>query len=87
MDWNLLLAYGFGLLLIYIVARILFLPLKILWVVLANGAVGGLTLWAVNLAGAYFGFHLGLNPVTALVAGMLGLPGFALLVALKYFVI
>lgn len=87
MDLNLLLAYGFGLLLIYIVARILFLPLKIVWVVLANGVVGGLTLWAANLAGAYFGFHLGLNPVTALAAGVLGLPGFALLVALKYFVI
>ena len=85
MDLNLLLAYGFGLLLVYIVARILFLPFKILWVAIWNGVVGGLTLWAANLAGAYFGFHLGLNPLTALIVGFLGLPGFALLVALKYF--
>jgi inhibitor of the pro-sigma K processing machinery len=82
-DSNLLLAYGFGLLLLYLIARVLFLPLKVLWLLVGNGLAGGLTLWAANLAGAYFGFHLGFNPVSALVVGFFGLPGLALLVALR----
>jgi inhibitor of the pro-sigma K processing machinery len=38
---------------------------------------------AVNWIGGYFHYHLPLNPVTALVAGFLGLPGVAALITMQ----
>lgn len=50
--------------------------------VVRNAAVGCCLLWA---AGAIFGanFAVGLNPVTAGVCGILGVPGAAMLMAIK----
>ncbi|MEW5933162.1 MAG: pro-sigmaK processing inhibitor BofA family protein [Bacillota bacterium] len=46
--------------------------------------LGGLALWAVNLAGALFGLHLPLNPATALAVGYLGIPGLLMVAALGF---
>jgi inhibitor of the pro-sigma K processing machinery len=85
-DLTTIAAYGFGLLIIYLLARMLIVPLRILTFLLVNGAIGGLALWAINLLGAYFGLHLALNPVTALVTGLLGAPGVLLIFALSEFI-
>ena len=37
----------------------------------------------INLIGASFGFHIGLNIGTSILVGILGIPGAALLVILK----
>lgn len=84
MDYNALVAYAVGLILLYLMARLLFLPIRLLLVLLYNGLVGGVLLWMVNLVGGYIGLHVGLNPVTALLAGFLGLPGVAALAAIRY---
>lgn len=84
MEINNLIAYGIGLLLVYLIVRMLVVPLRYLWIVLYNGILGGLILWGLNFVGAYFGFHLALNPLTALLVGFLGVPGLALLIAFKY---
>ncbi|MCL6594563.1 MAG: pro-sigmaK processing inhibitor BofA family protein, partial [Alicyclobacillus sp.] len=44
--------------------------------------LGCLFIYAVNWVGQQFHFHLPLNPVTALTAGFLGIPGLVALVAL-----
>ena len=41
-------------------------------------------LWALNWAGGWLGLHLGVNLLNALVLGLLGAPGFGLLVALDW---
>jgi len=38
----------------------------------------------LNFVGGYFGLHIALNPVTALVVGFLGVPGVVLLLVLRY---
>lgn len=83
-DWRTLLAYGVGLLLIYLVAKLLIVPARLVLPVIVNGVVGILLLLAFNLVGGYFGLRLAINPVTMLVAGFLGLPGVALLFALQH---
>lgn len=85
-DWKSWLAYGVGVLLFFGCARLLLAPLKFAVRLIASAAVGAALLALFNLAGGYFGAALPLNPVTAVVSGLLGLPGVALLVALKYFV-
>lgn len=58
--------------------------LKHVWKVLARSLVAFFGIWAANLVGGYFGFHLGLNLVTVLVIGIFGVPGIGLLLAVKY---
>lgn len=47
-----------------------------------RGLAGGLALWVLNLAGGPLGFHVGLNPATAMAVGFLGVPGLFALTAL-----
>ncbi|CDH92336.1 Inhibitor of pro-sigmaK processing BofA [Clostridium botulinum B str. Eklund 17B (NRP)] len=56
-------------------------PLKIL----INGVLGVVILYVVNLVGANFNFGLAINPITALIAGFLGIPGVILLAILQVF--
>lgn len=85
MDVTTIAAYAFGLLIIYLLARMLVVPFRILAFLFVNGAIGGIALWVLNLVGAYFRLHLALNPATALVAGLLGAPGVLLIFALSKF--
>lgn len=84
LDLNVILAYAFGLLLLYIVGWLLVMPLKFILRLLYNGIIGGLMLWALNLMGSLFGLRVAINPVTALIAGFLGIPGVLLIVVLNY---
>jgi inhibitor of the pro-sigma K processing machinery len=77
------LSYAFGLLLLYLIARLFFVPLRILMRLLYNGIIGGLLLWLVNLVGSFFGVTIPINPLTALAAGFLGVPGVVLLLLLR----
>lgn len=86
MQWTTLLAYAFGLLLIYAVTRMLYTPLRWALTLLINGLLGGAALWVLNWIGGLFGFSLPLNPATALIVGVLGIPGLVLVLLLKYWV-
>jgi inhibitor of the pro-sigma K processing machinery len=83
-DWPVILAYGIGILMLYLLAKLLFVPLKILWRLVYNALIGGVMLWVLNLVGGYFGLHVPINAITALIAGFLGIPGVILLIILQY---
>ena len=59
-------------------------PLRLALKLLVNTALGFLALWAVNAASAVTGIALGLNLWNALVVGVLGLPGFVLLLLVQW---
>jgi len=84
MDYAAILAYAFGLLLLYVVGRALIMPLKIVVKLVYNALIGGVVLLLLNIVGAYFGLHIALNPITALVVGFLGVPGVIMLLVLQY---
>lgn len=83
-DTNTLLAYLFGIILLYILVKVLFIPLKYLGKLMINAVVGGAALWALNVFGGVVGIQIGINIVTALVVGLLGIPGVLLLLVLQY---
>jgi inhibitor of the pro-sigma K processing machinery len=85
-DYNVIFAYIFGIIIVYVVARLLFVPIKIVLRLIYNALIGGAAIWIINFIGNYLGFHIGLNPVTALVVGVLGIPGAALLFLIQYFI-
>jgi inhibitor of the pro-sigma K processing machinery len=83
-NFGIVLAYALGLLLLYLVGWLLLVPVKLIIRLIYNGIVGGIMLWLLNLIGGLFGFGIAINPVTALVAGFLGIPGVVLLIVLQY---
>lgn len=82
-DYDRLIAYGLALVALYVLVRAFAAPLRALAALAGRMALGGLAVWLLGFALSPFGVHLGLNPVTALVVGTLGVPGALLLVALK----
>lgn len=71
MSLDLIIAGIVGILLLYMLLKILKLPIKIL----INGIVGMVTLNIINYFGAYIGTTLVVNIWTSLISGFLGLPG------------
>ena len=86
LEFNVIIAYAFGIILIYLIGRMLTMPIRIVFKLIYNGLVGGIMLWMVNFIGAYFSFTIGINPITALIAGFLGIPGVILLILFKLFI-
>ena len=84
-DLNVIFAYLFGIVLILFIGKIFLMPLKLVFKLIYNGIIGGIMLYIINLIGSHFGFALALNPITALVAGFLGIPGVVLLILVKFF--
>ncbi|MCF6097588.1 pro-sigmaK processing inhibitor BofA family protein [Thermovorax subterraneus] len=78
-----ILAYAFGLLMLYAIGRMLLGPIRLVLKLVYNAVVGGLVLVLLNFIGSYVGLHIALNPINALIVGFLGIPGVLLLIALK----
>ncbi len=51
--------------------------------IVINSILGGLLIFIINIIGANFNFHIGLNIFTAIFVGILGVPGAILLIILK----
>ena len=47
--------------------------------------LGGIIIYIINLIGVAFNFHIGLNIITAIFVGILGIPGAIILIILKFF--
>lgn len=77
------LAYAFGLFLLYIIGMLLVIPIKIIFKLIINGILGALLLFLVNIIGGFANFAIPINPVNAIVTGFLGIPGVILLFILQ----
>lgn len=74
-----------GIILLFIMVKLLAWPLKILFKLVINAVLGAILLLIVNFIGGYFGLSIGINPWTALIAGFFGIPGVIFLVIFKVF--
>ena len=70
-----------GVLLLFIIVKVLSMPFKLVW----NGLLGALTLWLVNLAGGFVGFSLKITVIKALIAGFFGIPGAVAVILFEIF--
>lgn len=78
-----LVVYGVvGIIILYIILKLFKLPLKLL----INGIFGVVLLYIVNFLGASFGINIGINILTALIAGTLGISGVIALVIFQLFI-
>lgn len=82
MDIKLLLIYVACIIGIMIIGRIFIVPIKIIAKLIINSILGAILLYLINLIGAIWGVHIGINFVTAIIVGILGIPGAILLTIL-----
>lgn len=71
---------------ILIIGKIFAFPIKKILKLVLNTIIGGVIIYIINLVGANFGFHIGLNVITSLVVGILGIPGAILLIILQFII-
>ena len=64
--------------------RVFSAPLRVALRLLANTLLGFLALWVVQLTAGLTGIALGMNLWNALVVGILGVPGFVLLLLIQW---
>ena len=77
---------------VYIIACIVFIvlcivlakPLKLLFKVIVNSALGCAAIVMFNFVGGLFGAYIGVNAFTALTVGLFGIPGFLSLLILQF---
>lgn len=72
-------SYIIGLLLLFILGKIFAFPVRKIFQLIGNGIMGGLTLLLFNFIGGIFGLGVTINPLNALIVGLLGVPGVVLL--------
>ena len=86
MDTNMLLIYVACIIGIFIFGKIFIVPIKIIAKLIINSILGVIILYLINLIGGIWGLHIGINVVTTLVVGILGIPGAILLTILTIFI-
>mgnify|MGYP000993580230 CR=1 FL=1 len=82
-DVGIILAYSAGIMLIFMVSWIFIKPLKLLGRLILNSLLGALFLIVLNYFSRFTGVYIGVNEVTALLLGVLGVPGFIALLIVK----
>lgn len=86
MDVKMLLVYVACIIGILIVGKIFIIPIKIITKLIINSFLGAVLLYVINIVGTVCGLHIGINVITALVVGILGIPGAVLLTVLAIFI-
>lgn len=58
---------------IFIFGRIFIVPIKKILKVVINSILGGISIFLINMIGANFGFHIGLNFFTSILIRIIGI--------------
>ena len=86
MDSNSIIVYVACVIFLFLIGKFFIIPLKSIGKIIGNSVLGGILIFIVNSIGSLFDFHIGLNIGTAIVTGILGVPGVILLIILKLFI-
>lgn len=86
MDFSNILIFLGCIIVLWIIGKIFFIPLKVIFKIILNSVLGGILIFIINMIGGIWGFHIGLNIGTSLLVGVLGIPGAILLIVLKLFI-
>lgn len=82
-DMGSIFAYVLGLFLIYMCCWLFLKPLKWLFRLMISCLIGSGCLALLNILGGVLNFHIALNPLTALISGVLGVPGVIMTLVLQ----
>ncbi len=69
---------------VFLLAKVISIPAKIIKQVIINIILGTLMLYLVNYIGSYFNYSIGFSNQNAIIIGLLGVPGVIAIVVMKY---
>ena len=84
-EFNNIIAYIACIFFLFIFGKIFIVPIKTILKLIFNSLLGGVIIYIINLIGVAFNFHIGLNIITSIFVGILGIPGAIILIILKFF--
>lgn len=84
MELSLILPFIIGIAILFIILKILSLPMKLIIKLVINGLIGGIVIFLINLIGVGVGFTINLTWITALIVGILGVPGVIIVAILQF---
>ena len=73
---EIIVSFMVGIIVLFVLMKLLALPLKLLWKLVTNSIIGAFMLWVVNL----FGLGIQITFFKALIAGIFGIPGVVVIV-------
>lgn len=83
LDINNILVFIACICFLFIFGRILIIPIKTILKFALNSILGAIIIYIINWVGSLFGFHIGVNIITSILIGILGVPGAILLILVK----
>lgn len=83
LETNNIIAFIACLFFLFIIGKIFIVPLKTVFKLIFNSIIGGIIIFMINLIGGFFNFHIGLNIVTSIFVGILGIPGAIVVILIK----
>ncbi len=86
LDFNVIITFIVCIVFLVILGKIFVLPFRSILRLIGNSIMGGLIIYIINLIGGLWGFHIGLNLITSIFVGILGIPGAVLLIILKFII-
>ena len=78
---EMIVAFAIGIIILCLIAKIIALPMKLLWKFITNSLIGAVMLWVVNL----FGAGVPIDIMRALIAGIFGIPGVLAILLYQHF--
>ena len=78
------LGFFIAILVLFIILKILALPLKIIIKLMLNAFIGGVVLFLLNIVGARFGLIIDINWISTLLVGFFGVPGVILVLIFQF---
>ena len=87
MDVKMWMIYISCIIAIFLFGKIFIVPIKAILKLIINSILGILLIYIVNLVGGIWNFHIGINVFTAIIVGILGIPGIILLTILRIFIV
>lgn len=85
MDFNSIIAYIACIFFLFIFGRIFIVPIKTILKLIINSVLGGVIIFIINFIGSFLNFHIGINFITSIFVGLLGIPGAIVIVVIKFF--
>jgi len=83
LDLNLVLAVVFGIFVLYFLGKVLVNPARILLRAVISTITGAIILFLFNFFAGFINLSVGINAVTALIVGFLGIPGLMMILLLQ----
>ncbi len=84
-TFSAVIGYMLGLMIIFVLAKICAKPIKFIVKIILNSALGGVLLLCINTLGKAAGIYIGINAVTCVAVGILGLPAVIVMLILQIF--